>query len=65
MGDTATRNSINTAHLFPDAADMADWNALSQAEQFAQIERAEEEGFESGETAPESLAQRLARVRGP
>lgn len=43
---------------------MAEWNALSPAEQLALIERAEQEGFESGEAAPETIAQRLARVRG-
>lgn len=43
---------------------MAEWNALSPAEQLALIERAEQEGFESGEAATESLTQRLARVRG-
>ncbi|MEQ1709691.1 MAG: hypothetical protein ABL864_15305 [Terricaulis sp.] len=65
MSDTATRTGLNrAAHVFPEAADMADWNALSPAEQLALIARAEEEGFESGEAASESLTQRLARVRG-
>lgn len=65
VSDTATPARIAyPAHLFPDAADMDEWNALSPAEQLARIERAEQEGFESGEAEPESLAQRLARVRG-
>jgi hypothetical protein len=49
--------------LFPEAADMADWNALSPAEQLALIERAEQDGFDSGDAEPESLVERLARVR--
>jgi hypothetical protein len=64
MSDTVTRAN-HPAHIFPETADMADWNALSPAEQLARIERAEEEGFESGDAASESLAQRLARVRRP
>lgn len=42
---------------------MADWNALSPAEQLALIERAEQDGFDSGDAEPESLVERLARVR--
>lgn len=65
MNDTdAPAKRAYSAHLFPEAADMAEWNALSPAEQLALIERAEQEGFESGEAAPETIAQRLARVRG-
>ncbi len=57
-------NIAGPAHVFPDAADMAKWNALSQPSKWAKSSRPEQEGFESGEATPESLAQRLARVRG-
>lgn len=49
--------------VFPDAQEMAQWGALTPAEQRARIEREEEEGFQSGEAIPETLEQRLARVR--
>jgi hypothetical protein len=65
MSDIDALAKVNAcAHVFPDAADMAEWNALSPAEQLALIDRAEQEGFQSGEAVSESLVQRLARVRG-
>jgi hypothetical protein len=44
---------------------MAQWSALTPEEQHTCIERDEEEGFQIGEAAPETLDQRLARVRAP
>jgi hypothetical protein len=64
MSDAAARPGLKPPlHVFPDAQEMAQWNALTPVEQLACIERDEEAGFQSGEVAPETLEQRLARVR--
>lgn len=66
MSDTKT---IDISHIqfhsavFPTDEDMALWNSLSAAEQFAIIERSEEAGFQSGKAQTECLKERLARVR--
>jgi len=52
-----------SSRVFPTADDMAVWNSLSAAEQRALIERDEEAGFLSGTAEPETLEDRLARVR--
>lgn len=66
MSDATIRQRLSvSARVFPEAEDMARWNALSPAEQMAEIEREEEEGFKSGDAAAESLDDRLARVRRP
>ncbi len=49
--------------VFPTAADIKLWDALSPEEQQAVIVAAEEAGFQSGLAPAESIAQRLARVR--
>lgn len=49
--------------VFPSAEDMALWNSLSAEQQRALIERDEEAGSESGTAEPETLEDRLARVR--
>ncbi len=64
MSDVATTASLIPTQV-PDARETAQWDALTPAEQRARIEREEEEGFQSGEAAPETLEQRLARVRAP
>jgi hypothetical protein len=64
MSNAATASRlVSPVQVFPDVQDMAQWSALTPAEQRACIERDEEEGFQSGEAAPETLEQRLARVR--
>jgi hypothetical protein len=52
-----------SSRVFPAAEDMALWDSLSPAEQRAVIERDEEAGFHSGIAEPETLKQRLQRVR--
>ena len=47
--------------VFPTAADIKLWDALSPEEQQAVIVAAEETGFQSGLAPAESIAQRLAR----
>ncbi len=52
-----------TSKAFPTASDVAQWDALSPAEQREFIENSEQAGFESGIAPAETLAERLARVR--
>lgn len=66
MNDTIKTDMSKTvlsSRVFPAAEDMALWQSLSAAEQRAVIERDEEAGFRSGAAEPETLQDRLARVR--
>lgn len=65
MSETAVRgaNARSAAKAFPDAAEMARWNALGPAERRAEIEREEEAGARSGLAPIESVKDRLTRVR--
>jgi len=62
MSDTKIDIDV-TSKVFPTQEDMAQWNALSPAEQRAFIESNEEAGFQSGVALVETLEERLARVR--
>ncbi len=66
MNDTSKTDISKIAfssRVFPTADDMALWESLSAAEQRAIVERDEEAGFRSGAADPETLEDRLARVR--
>lgn len=62
MSETKTDFSINSK-AFPSEEEMAEWAALSPAEQRAFFEANEEAGFHSGIAPDETLEERLARVR--
>ena len=48
---------------FPTNADMSLWNRLEDKQKFLLIQKAEEDGFRSGIAKPESMEERLRRVR--
>lgn len=62
MSETKT-DIVITSKVFPTSGDIAQWEALSAAEQRAFIESSEQAGFDSGLAPEESLSARLARVR--
>lgn len=66
MNDSKSNTASTVAFsskVFPTADDMKLWDSLSDAEKHAIVERDEEAGFQSGIAKPESLEDRLARVR--
>ncbi|MEL6370211.1 MAG: hypothetical protein AAFY84_16130 [Pseudomonadota bacterium] len=63
--DEITRHQLTSAKskAFPTDAEVAEWNALSDAEKMAIVEADEEAGFQSGFAPHETAAERIAKAR--